>query len=111
MPPEPVRNPCVPSPCGPNSQCQVHGNSPSCSCLTNFIGSPPNCRPECVSNSECSYHLTCVGMKCKDPCPGLCASNALCQVISHTPRCTCPPGYSGDPFTQCVLNGKYTTHV
>jgi len=47
-------------------------------------------------------------MKCKDPCPGSCASNAICKVISHTPRCSCPPGYNGDPFTQCILQqGKY----
>lgn len=108
VPPEPVKNPCIPSPCGPNSQCQVNGNSPSCSCLLNYIGSPPNCRPECASNSECAYHLACINMKCKDPCPGSCATNALCQVISHTPRCSCPPGYYGDPFTQCIIQqGKY----
>lgn len=103
MPPVTLQNPCIPSPCGPNSQCQVNGNSPSCSCTPNFIGSPPNCRPECVSNNECSYNLACINMKCKDPCPGSCASNALCNVISHTPRCSCPPSYNGDPFTQCIL--------
>lgn len=103
VPPEPVRNPCVPSPCGPNSQCQVNGNSPSCSCAPTFIGSPPNCRPECVSNSECLYNLACINMKCKDPCPDSCAPNAVCKVISHTPRCSCPQGYYGDPFTQCIL--------
>lgn len=103
VPPEPIQNPCVPSPCGPNSQCQVNGNSPSCSCVPTFIGSPPNCRPECISNSECSYNLACMNMKCKDPCPGSCAPNAECKVISHTPRCSCPLGYYGDPFTQCIL--------
>lgn len=103
VPPEPIQNPCVPSPCGPNSQCQVNGNSPSCSCVPTFIGSPPNCRPECISNSECSYNLACINMKCKDPCPGSCAPNAECKVISHTPRCSCPPGYYGDPFSQCIL--------
>jgi len=108
VPPEPIRNPCVPSPCGPNSQCQVNGNSPSCSCALDYIGSPPNCRPECISNNECAYHLACINLKCKDPCPGLCALNAICKVISHTPRCSCPPGYNGDPFTQCILKqGKY----
>lgn len=47
-------------------------------------------------------------MKCNDPCPGSCAPNALCKVISHTPRCSCPSGYNGDPFTQCIIQqGKY----
>uniref|UniRef100_A0A8D8QWV8 EGF-like domain-containing protein n=1 Tax=Cacopsylla melanoneura TaxID=428564 RepID=A0A8D8QWV8_9HEMI len=52
--PEPPANPCYPSPCGPYSQCRDIGGSPSCSCLPNYIGAPPNCRPECVMNSECA---------------------------------------------------------
>lgn len=101
--PLPVGNPCVPSPCGPNSQCQVKGDTPSCSCLPEFIGSPPNCRPECITNSECSYNKACINMKCKDPCPGSCAVNAICQVISHAPTCHCQPGYVGNPFTYCSI--------
>lgn len=102
-PPEPV-NPCTPSPCGPNSQCQVTNDSPSCSCLPEFLGSPPNCRPECTSNSECPNNLACINRKCQDPCPNSCAPNAQCRVVSHTPTCVCPPGYSGDPFTYCSLS-------
>ena len=94
-------NPCQPSPCGPNSQCKEIGDSPSCSCLPEFIGSPPNCRPECVSNAECSSHLACINQKCKDPCPGSCGANAECRVVSHTPMCICSIGYTGDPFVQC----------
>ena len=95
--------PCTPSPCGPNSQCKEINGSPSCSCLPEFTGSPPNCRPECVSNSECPNHLACTNQKCRDPCPGLCGSNAECRVISHTPNCVCLPGYVGDPFSRCNL--------
>ncbi|KAJ4432717.1 hypothetical protein ANN_21354 [Periplaneta americana] len=97
------RNPCQPSPCGPNAVCQVAGDSPSCSCLPDFTGSPPNCRPECVSNSECASHLACINQKCRDPCPGSCGANAECRVVSHTPNCICPSGFTGDPFTQCVI--------
>lgn len=96
-------NPCLPSPCGLNAQCQVINDSPSCSCLPEFIGSPPNCRPECVSNSECSSHLACINRKCKDPCPGSCGANTECRVVSHTPMCICIGGYTGDPFTQCSV--------
>lgn len=42
-------------------------------------------------------------MKCKDPCPGSCAPNAECHVVSHSPICKCPIGYVGDPFTQCIV--------
>ena len=102
-PPAPPGNPCIPSPCGPNSQCRVAGESPSCSCLPDFLGTPPNCRPECVSNSECATHLACINQKCKDPCPGTCGANAMCRVVSHTPQCVCPVGFIGDPFVQCTL--------
>lgn len=95
-------NPCIPSPCGPNSQCKVSGDSPSCSCLPDFLGVPPSCRPECVSNGECSSHLACIRQKCTDPCPNTCGTNAICRVVSHTPQCLCSPGFTGDPFVQCT---------
>lgn len=31
------------------------------------------------------------------------AVNARCTVINHTPSCSCDIGYTGDPFTNCVL--------
>ena len=95
-------NPCQPSPCGPNSQCQVRGESPACSCLPSYIGAPPNCRPECVISPECSSNKACVNQKCRDPCAGACGSNAQCRVVNHTPMCTCDVGYTGDPFSYCV---------
>jgi hypothetical protein len=91
----------VPSPCGPNSQCKSVGESPSCSCLENFVGSPPNCKPECIVNSECPSNLACLNQKCKDPCPGVCGSNAECRVVSHIPMCYCSAGFTGDPFSHC----------
>lgn len=94
-------NPCIPSPCGPNSQCRDIGGTYSCSCLANYIGMPPNCRPECVINSECSSNLACLREKCRDPCPGSCGAGAQCSVINHIPICICPEGYTGDPFSNC----------
>lgn len=102
-PPRDPINPCQPSPCGPNSECRPINDSPACSCLRDYIGTPPNCRPECVSNSECSSQLACINQKCKDPCPRLCGSNTECRVVSHTPMCVCSAGFIGDPFTQCLL--------
>lgn len=100
---EPITNPCIPSPCGPYSQCvEVNGHA-VCSCLTNFIGSPPSCRPECTASSECSLDRACINQKCIDPCPGTCGLNARCQVTNHNPICSCSPGFTGDPFEQCML--------
>lgn len=106
MPQAPV-DPCQPSPCGSNAMCKIIGESPSCTCLPDFIGNPPNCRPECVSNSECASNLACINQKCKDPCPGGCGYNADCKVISHALVCSCPYGQTGDPLTSCSpIKGK-----
>lgn len=105
-PPNPIQlaplDPCVPSPCGSNSQCQNNGGSPACSCVPTFIGMPPNCRPECVINSECPSNQACIRQKCRDSCPGSCGQGALCHVVNHVPVCTCREGYTGDPFTRCI---------
>ena len=101
-------NPCQPSPCGPNAQCRVVNDSPSCTCSLDFVGAPPNCRPECVSNSECPGNLACMNQKCRDPCPGACGTNTECRVVSHTPMCVCMSGYTGDPFTQCTFQQRKT---
>lgn len=104
MPTPPLQvNPCVPSPCGPFSTCQDRGDYPSCTCMPNYIGSPPYCRAECSINSDCTSNKACIREKCRDPCPGSCAFNALCTVINHIPACTCPNGYTGDPFKNCYL--------
>lgn len=95
-------NPCVPSPCGPNSICKVVGNLPACSCMTNYIGRAPNCRPECMINAECPSNLACINEKCADPCIGSCGLNSICTVIKHSPVCTCRNGFTGDPFSSCT---------
>lgn len=93
----------MPSPCGPNSQCRVIGNTPACSCLPNYIGRAPNCRPECVISEECPSNLACQNERCVDPCPGSCGANADCTVIVHRSVCSCAIGYTGDPFAGCSL--------
>jgi len=77
--------------------------SPACSCLQNYIGTPPDCRPECVLNSECASQEACINQKCKDPCPGSCGFDANCHVLNHVPICTCNDGYTGDPFVRCNI--------
>lgn len=96
--------PCSPTPCGANAICKEQGGAGSCTCLPEYIGNPyEGCRPECVMNSDCSSNLACIRSKCQDPCPGSCAQNARCQVISHAPSCTCFEGYTGDPFRYCAF--------
>lgn len=96
-----LQKPCIPSPCGPNSQCREVGTTAVCSCLQNYIGRPPNCRPECTINAECAGNFACINERCKDPCPGSCGLSAICNVVNHSPVCVCSQGYTGDPFTAC----------
>ena len=98
-----VEKPCAPSPCGPNSLCQEAGNNAVCSCRPGYFGSPPDCRPECVSNAECSPQKACINQKCEDPCPGTCGQNAECRIINHNPICSCTAGYTGDAYSRCQI--------
>lgn len=94
-------NPCTPNPCGPNSQCQAVSGQAECGCLSNMIGSAPNCRPECILNSDCPASSACVNQKCVDPCPGTCGSNSECRVVNHSPVCSCAAGFTGNAFNDC----------
>ena len=101
---EPVieEDPCNPNPCGPNTNPPRNiGDRCQCTCLPGMIGSPPNCRPECIINADCPTDKACINKKCQDPCPGLCGVNAKCNVRNHVPICICLPGFIGDPFSQC----------
>lgn len=100
-PTPPVGDPCSPSPCGLYAECRAIGDQAACSCLKNYIGLPPNCRPECVVNTDCPPNQACISEKCRDPCIGSCGQNADCRVQNHIPVCLCQPGYTGDPFTLC----------
>lgn len=101
------KNPCNPSPCGPNSRCREYNGQAVCSCIESYIGSPPTCRPECTVSSDCPLNEACYNQKCRDPCPGTCGSNARCQVINHSPICSCLNGFTGDAFTRCIPIRKY----
>ncbi|KOB51772.1 Dumpy, isoform I [Operophtera brumata] len=52
-------------------------------------------------SSECPQDKACVNQKCVDACEGVCGVNALCQVMKHTPVCSCVDGTEGDPFVGC----------
>lgn len=109
VPFDPFEDVCHPSPCGPSAVCTDRNGKAHCKCIDNYIGQPPNCRPECVINPDCPSNQACVQNKCKDPCPGSCGVNAECNVVSHTVSCSCREKYTGNPFLQCVPEtGKFT---
>jgi len=96
-------DPCSGSPCGSNARC----NNGICTCLPEYFGDPYlGCRPECVFSADCSADRACIRNKCVDPCPGTCGRNSLCNVINHTPMCSCPSGTTGNAFISCdVMKG------
>ena len=97
-----IIQPCNPSPCGVNAECREQNNAAACSCIRDYQGNPYiECKPECVSNSDCARHLVCLNQKCVDPCKGLCGDRATCSVNNHIPLCTCYPGFTGDAFVAC----------
>lgn len=95
-------NPCIPSPCGQYSECRNIHDLASCSCLPNYMGIPPFCRPECIVHSDCASNQACVAEKCQNPCEGACGIYAKCFVQNHVPVCLCSEGFTGDPFQECV---------
>lgn len=98
-------DPCSPSPCGPQDICNVYGDGIAiCDpCADANAHNNPQCRPECLMNSDCAFNRACLGQRCLDPCPGSCGQNALCQVINHSPACSCPQGLYGNPYEHCAL--------
>ena len=97
-----VIQPCNPSPCGINADCQERNNAASCKCIADYIGNPyVECKPECVVNAECPRDKACVNQKCKDPCPGVCGAYAYCTATNHNAVCQCEPGYTGNAFVAC----------
>ena len=87
--------------CGPHSQRRERHGICTCSCLSGYRGVPPNCRPECEINADCSQSLACNKFNCVDPCPGKCGPNARCRVVNHSPICTCHYGTTGNPEVGC----------
>lgn len=84
---------CQPSPCGTNTKCEVINNTPTCTCLPGYIGSPlSGCRHECDSDYDCPSSQSCQNFKCVSACSsGVCASTANCVVSNHRAVCSCPP--------------------
>lgn len=97
--------------CGPYSQCKQINGQAVCSCLSEYIGVPPACRPECAISAECPLDQACIKQKCVNPCLGACGHNAECRVINHNPLCVCPPTFEGDPFVACRLAVTYEPTV
>lgn len=82
---------CHPSPCGQNTKCEVINTTPTCSCLSGYVGNPlSGCRHECESDGECGSQEMCKDFKCQSSC-SQCGTGAQCvRVANHRAICECP---------------------
>lgn len=63
----------------------------------------------CQHDGDCIDSETCTidergQASCRDPCEfsgAACGRNALCTSTGHQARCTCAPGFFGDPSKEC----------
>ncbi|CAL4123349.1 unnamed protein product [Meganyctiphanes norvegica] len=106
-----LSNPCIPSPCGPNTWCEVsprHDNVAQCRCLDGFFPDEHTirgCKPQCSRDDECPNDYRCQRTKCVRVCgPGACGINAICDADDHQSKCSCQRGYIGDPYRFCRRN-------
>ena len=87
-PPPAPKDPCNPSPCGPNTSCTKSPNGNAiCRCIANFIPKPDTitgCGPECVRDPDCDRGFVCENQRCvekPDPCnPSPCGPRTTCMV-------------------------------
>ena len=100
-------DPCKgPNVCGMRSQCIVEKNQVQCRCPPGYTGDPfQRCDvSSCRSDVECPRNFICYERQCRDPCLYTrCGANAECKTQNRAGVCTCLPGYSGNPLTQCIL--------
>ncbi|XP_069969547.1 neurogenic locus notch homolog protein 4-like [Penaeus vannamei] len=100
------QDPCRPSPCGPNTRCEVSPRGIAlCRCLADFVpdGNTINgCKPQCTRDDECPDDYRCRSTKCVRVCvQGACGINAECDSRNHRAVCNCPSNYRGDPHIRC----------
>lgn len=82
----PPSNPCSPSPCGPNTECNMVNGFHRCTCRPGYVGNPNTIR-------GCEPPV--------NPCvPSPCGQGALCDP-NRKSFCYCRPGLIGDPYTGC----------
>ncbi|KAA0193421.1 hypothetical protein HAZT_HAZT000221 [Hyalella azteca] len=100
-------DPCTPSPCGPNTLCEVNSQHIAlCRCQPNFVPDQHTirgCKPQCLSDRDCPDDYACTATKCVRLCSlNECGIDAICKAYRHKAECSCPPGYLGNPAIYCA---------
>lgn len=89
-------DPCMDSPCGPNTICTVSNHRASCSCLQGMVASPTakiGCvrtpAISCTENRGCPSDFACFGEMCRPVCANDagCLNNERCEAGACKPLC------------------------
>jgi len=101
--------PCLTSDivCGRGAECRAISHRAQCICPPGTQGDP---RVACTSaichyNEDCADHEACDRLNriCRPVCEDdTCAETATCVARDHQPKCTCPPGTTGNPYVTCA---------
>lgn len=102
------KNPCEPSPCGPNSECVAEDKEigPHCKCKPKFYDFPPECRPGCDTHDDCGSDEFCNRRKniCVKICDPLsCGENSKCRPDKRKLKayCSCLDGFTPERGLGC----------
>lgn len=122
------RDVCEHVSCGTNAECLAIDHIGHCTCRDGYIGNPQEvckpktvkcktmsdcpantycydeiCTPPCENSSECQINEICLQGQCLEACKikSACGMNAACNIENHSKRCSCLPGFTGNPENEC----------
>lgn len=65
-------------------------------------------QPACLQNNDCQNSHVCRNGNCILACKlESCGQNAQCNSENHAGICSCPHGYSGNPYIECTFVNQY----
>lgn len=92
--------------CGKQALCKTSDHRVVCLCPDGYKGEPTKqcLLYECERNEDCDNDKKCDNGACKNMClqSGACGVNAQCRVSNRNAQCSCPPGYFGNPRSECL---------
>ncbi|UYV71427.1 dp [Cordylochernes scorpioides] len=93
---------CLEGRCETDVECRKDAD-----CLLGHICQVNKCFVGCRVNENCPLDQGCYAAQCQDPCSirGACGHNARCTPVMHQAVCTCLPGFTGNPRTECKQIG------
>ena len=92
--------------CKPMTQLPATRCSDDEECPSGLVCELNTCIIGCRNDKNCPSELACIHKQCLDPCDlsDSCGQNAVCTTVGHRPRCSCLPGYTGDPNALCAVS-------